>query len=40
MESALNATFEVLSFWAVMVLVVLGVGIIAGMMGIFKFAHG
>jgi branched-chain amino acid transport system permease protein len=40
MESALNATFEVLSFGAVVVLVVLGLGIIAGMMGIFNFAHG
>src|SRR5262249_5804126 len=40
MESALNATFEVLSFGAVLVLVVLGLGIIAGMMGIFNFAHG
>jgi branched-chain amino acid transport system permease protein len=40
MESALDATFEVLSFGAVFVLVVLGLGIIAGMMGIFNFAHG
>lgn len=40
MEIALNATFEVLSFGAVFVLVVLGLGIIAGMMGIFNFAHG
>jgi branched-chain amino acid transport system permease protein len=40
MESALNATFEILSFGAVIVLVVLGLGIIAGMMGIFNFAHG
>jgi branched-chain amino acid transport system permease protein len=40
MESALNATFEVLTFGAVVVLVVLGLGIIAGMMGIFNFAHG
>jgi branched-chain amino acid transport system permease protein len=40
MESALNATFEVLSFGAVVVLVVLGLGMIAGMMGIFNFAHG
>ena len=40
METALNATFEVLSFGAVIVLVVLGLGIIAGMMGIFNFAHG
>jgi branched-chain amino acid transport system permease protein len=40
MESALNATFEVLSFGAIIILVVLGLGIIAGMMGIFNFAHG
>jgi len=40
MESTLNATFEVLSFGAVFVLVVLGLGIVAGMMGIFNFAHG
>src|SRR5215469_8556693 len=40
MESALNAIFEVLSFGAIIVLVVLGLGIIAGMMGIFNFAHG
>src|SRR5262249_59304110 len=40
MESVLNATFEVLTFGAVIVLVVLGLGIIAGMMGIFNFAHG
>jgi branched-chain amino acid transport system permease protein len=40
MESALNAAFEILSFGAVIVLVVLGLGIIAGMMGIFNFAHG
>jgi branched-chain amino acid transport system permease protein len=40
MESTLSATFEILSFGAVIVLVVLGLGIIAGMMGIFNFAHG
>jgi len=40
MESALGATFDILSFGAVIVLVVLGLGIIAGMMGIFNFAHG
>jgi branched-chain amino acid transport system permease protein len=40
MESALSATFEILNFGAIMVLVVLGLGIIAGMMGIFNFAHG
>ena len=36
MDSVLNATFEVLTFGAVIVLVVLGLGIIAGMMGIFN----
>src|SRR5262247_2770 len=40
MESALNATFEVLSFGAIIVLVVMGLGVIASMMGIFNFAHG
>ena len=40
MESALNAVFEVLSFGAIIVLVVLGLGVIASMMGIFNFAHG
>ena len=40
MESAINAIFEVLSFGAIIVLVVLGLGIIASMMGIFNFAHG
>jgi branched-chain amino acid transport system permease protein len=40
MESALSAIFEVLSFGAIIVLVVLGLGIIASMMGIFNFAHG
>ena len=32
--------FEILSFGAIIVLVVLGLGIIASMMGIFNFAHG
>jgi branched-chain amino acid transport system permease protein len=40
METVLNATFEVVSFGAIIVLIVLGLGIIAGMMGIFNFAHG
>jgi urea transport system permease protein len=39
-ESALNAFFEILSFGAIIVLVVLGLGVIASMMGIFNFAHG
>jgi branched-chain amino acid transport system permease protein len=40
MESAVAAAFEILSFGAIIVLVVLGLGIIASMMGIFNFAHG
>src|SRR3990170_1633732 len=32
--------FDLLSFVSVMVLIVLGLGIIASMMGIFNFAHG
>jgi branched-chain amino acid transport system permease protein len=40
MDSAVNAIFEILSFGAIIVLVVLGLGIIASMMGIFNFAHG
>lgn len=33
-------TFDILAFTAVMVLIVLGLGVIASMMGIFNFAHG
>ncbi len=40
MATALNALFEILSFTSIMVLIVLGLGIIASMMGIFNFAHG
>ena len=40
METAVAAVFEILSFGAIIVLVVLGLGIIASMMGIFNFAHG
>lgn len=32
--------FDILAFTAVMVLIVLGLGVIASMMGIFNFAHG
>ncbi len=32
--------FDILSFVSVMVLIVLGLGVIASMMGIFNFAHG
>src|SRR5947209_11927702 len=40
MANAFVAAFEILSFGAIIVLVVLGLGIIASMMGIFNFAHG
>ena len=40
MESAATALFEILAFGAIIVLVVLGLGVIASMMGIFNFAHG
>ena len=32
--------FDILAFTSVMVLIVLGLGVIASMMGIFNFAHG
>lgn len=40
MESALTIGFNILSFTSIIVLVVLGLGVIASMMGIFNFAHG
>src|ERR1700761_2012119 len=40
MASAFAAAFEILSFGAIIVLVVLGLGVIASMMGIFNFAQG
>src|ERR1700751_5266265 len=40
MDTLFNALFEILSFGAIVVLVVLGLGIIASMMGIFNFAQG
>jgi branched-chain amino acid transport system permease protein len=40
MDTLFIALFEILSFGAIVVLVVLGLGIIAGMMGIFNFAQG
>ncbi|GGC83073.1 branched-chain amino acid ABC transporter permease [Chelatococcus reniformis] len=40
MEQVLSALFEIASFGAIVVLVVLGLGIIASMMGIFNFAQG
>jgi branched-chain amino acid transport system permease protein len=40
MASSFVAAFEIASFAAIIVLVVLGLGIIASMMGIFNFAQG
>src|SRR5438445_358862 len=40
MASTFVTAFEILSFGAIIVLVVLGLGIIASMMGIFNFAQG
>ena len=40
MVDAIRFAFDILSFVSVMVLVVLGLGVIASMMGIFNFAHG
>jgi branched-chain amino acid transport system permease protein len=40
MDSAATALFDILSFGAIIVLVTLGLGVIASMMGIFNFAHG
>src|ERR1700741_2683686 len=40
MDTLFIALFEILSFGAIIVLVVLGLGIIASMMGIFNFAQG
>ena len=40
MENIVGAAFDIVSFTAIVVLVVLGLGVIASMMGIFNFAHG
>ncbi|TCZ52946.1 branched-chain amino acid ABC transporter permease [Roseicella aquatilis] len=40
MDFAVKFAFDILAFTSVMVLVVLGLGVIASMMGIFNFAHG
>src|SRR5258708_29156353 len=40
MDFAIKFAFDILSFTAVMALIVLGLGVIASMMGIFNFAHG
>ena len=40
MEAGIKFLFDILAFTSVMVLIVLGLGVIASMMGIFNFAHG
>ena len=40
LEGVTSIAFDLLSFSAITVLVVMGLGIIASMMGIFNFAHG
>jgi len=40
MDFAVKFAFDILAFTSVMVLIVLGLGVIASMMGIFNFAHG
>ena len=40
MGAALNLAFDLLAFTSIMVLVVMGLGVIASMMGVFNFAHG
>jgi branched-chain amino acid transport system permease protein len=40
MDSFVSVGFDILSFGAIIVLMVTGLGVIASMMGIFNFAHG
>ena len=40
MDNAVTLIFDIAAFSSVMVLIVLGLGVIASMMGIFNFAHG
>ena len=40
MDTTIKLLFDLLAFTSVMVLIVLGLGVIASMMGIFNFAHG
>ncbi len=40
MDIGVKLVFDLLAFTSVMVLIVLGLGVIASMMGIFNFAHG
>src|ERR1700756_2658146 len=39
-KADIKLAFDILAFTSVMVLIVLGLGVIASMMGIFNFAHG
>ena len=36
----IKLAFDILAFVSVMVLIVVGLGVIASMMGVFNFAHG
>lgn len=40
MDFGVKLAFDLLAFTSVMVLIVLGLGVVASMMGIFNFAHG
>jgi branched-chain amino acid transport system permease protein len=40
LDPIVRFSFDILAFTSVMVLIVLGLGVIASMMGIFNFAHG
>lgn len=40
MDTAVRLIFDIAAFTSVIVLIVLGLGVIASMMGIFNFAHG
>jgi branched-chain amino acid transport system permease protein len=40
MDVGIKLAFDIIAFTSVMVLIVLGLGVIASMMGIFNFAHG
>ena len=40
MEAAIKLAFDILAFSSIMVLVVLGLAVIASLMGIFNLGHG
>ena len=40
MEAAIKLVFDILAFSSIMVLVVLGLAVIASLMGIFNLGHG